>query len=202
MKTCKKLKPKCTIWKNTDGCCKQYRCGASLYFLSLLSSNFNINIDRMIGAPGYGKDIVDVINACDKRYLKEKMRMIENPQADDSTKRKDDHAMIGDKKSSWAVTCKKLLENNIKEQGFKSYNKYSKRETKQKMEKRIYHLQDSKGVQIVGTKKKVVGLETGKYNGISSMYNFRCDPDLGIGKAACRKIPCACLTFLEMLKTL
>ena len=116
MKTCKKLKPKCTIWKNTDGCCKQYRCGASLYFLSLLSSNFNINIDRMIGAPGYGKDIVDVINACDKRYLKEKMRMIENPQADDSTKRKDDHAMIGDKKSSWAVTYKNnywrtILEN-------------------------------------------------------------------------------------------
>ena len=54
---------------------------------------------------------------------------------------------------------------------------------------------------MVGMKKKVVGLETGKYNGISSMYNFRCDPDLGIGKAACRRIPCACLTCLEMLKT-
>ena len=54
---------------------------------------------------------------------------------------------------------------------------------------------------MVGMDKKVVGLETGKYNGISSMYNFRCDPDLGIGKAACRRIPCACLTCLEMLKT-
>ena len=69
------------------------------------------------------------------------------------------------------------------------------------MEKRVYHLQDSKDVQIVGMKKKVVGLEMGKYNGISSMYNFRYDPDLSIGKAACRRIPCACLTFLEMLKT-
>ena len=71
-----KLKPKCTIWESTDGCCKQYRCGASLYFLSLLSSNFNINIDRMIGAPGHGKDIVDAINACDKRYLKEQQNPI------------------------------------------------------------------------------------------------------------------------------
>ena len=51
----------------------------------------------MIGAPGYGKIIVDAINACDKRYLKEKMRMIENPEADDSTKRMDAHAIIGDK---------------------------------------------------------------------------------------------------------
>ena len=72
LQKCKKLKPKCTIWESTDGCCKQYRCGTSFYFLSLLSSNFNITIDRIIGALGHGKDIVDVSNACDKRYLKEK----------------------------------------------------------------------------------------------------------------------------------
>ena len=65
----------------------------------------------------------------------------------------------------------------------------------------VYHLQDAKHVQMVGIKKKVVGLETGKCNGISSMYNFRCDPYLGIEKAACRRIPCTCLTCLEILKT-
>ena len=54
---------------------------------------------------------------------------------------------------------------------------------------------------MVGMKEKVLGLETRKYNGISSIYNFRCDPDLCIGKAACRRIPCACLTCLEMSKT-
>ena len=72
LQKCNKIKPKCTIWESTDGRCKQYRCDASLYFLSLLSSNFNITIDRMIGAPGHGKDIADAINACNKRYLKEK----------------------------------------------------------------------------------------------------------------------------------
>ena len=69
------------------------------------------------------------------------------------------------------------------------------------MDKRVYHLQDANDVQMVGMKKKVVGLETGKYNGISSMYNFRCDPDLGIGKTACRRIPYACMTCLELLET-
>ena len=87
----------------------------------------------MIGASGHGKDIVDAINACDKIYLKEKNCMIGTPEADDYTKRMDAHAMIGDIKSALAVTCKKLLEDNIREQGVKSCNKYSKRETKQKM---------------------------------------------------------------------
>ena len=54
----------------------------------------------MIGAPGHGKDIVDTINSCDKGYLKEKMYMIRTPEADDSTKIMDAHAMIGNKKSS------------------------------------------------------------------------------------------------------
>ena len=91
-----KLKPKYTIQESTDGCCKQSCCGASLFFLSLLSSNFNINIGMMIGAPGHGKDIVDTVNVCDKRYLKEKMCMIGTPEAGDSTKRMDAHVMIGD----------------------------------------------------------------------------------------------------------
>ena len=91
----------------------------------------------MIGAPGHSKDIVDAINACDKRYLKEKMCIIGTPEADDSTKRMDNHAMIGNKKFSLAVTCKKLLEDNIREQGFKSYRKSNKREANQKMEMKL-----------------------------------------------------------------
>ena len=154
-----KLKPKCTIWGSTDGCCKQYRCGASLYFLSLLSSNFNINIDKMIGSPGHGKDIVDATNACDKRFLKEKMNMIGTPEVDDNIKRMNAHAMIWNKKSSWVVTCKKLLEDNIREQEVKSYRKSNKIEAKQKMDKRVYHLQDANDVQMVGMKKKVVTLD-------------------------------------------
>ena len=52
----------------------------------------------MIGALGHGKDIVDAINACDKRYLKEKMCMVGTPEAGDCKKRMDAHAMIGEKR--------------------------------------------------------------------------------------------------------
>ena len=100
LQKCKKPKAKCTIWESTDSYFKQYRCGISLYFLSLLSSNFNITIDRMIGAPGHGKDIVDAINAYDKRYLQEKMCMVGTPEGDDCKKRMDAHAIIREKGSS------------------------------------------------------------------------------------------------------
>ena len=40
-----------------------------LYLLSIVSTNFNIIVDRMIGAPRHGKDVVNGISACDKRYL-------------------------------------------------------------------------------------------------------------------------------------
>ena len=36
-------------------------------------------------------------------------------------------------------------------------------------------------VQMIGLKKKVIGLANGKYMGISSMYNFKYDPYLGMG---------------------
>ena len=65
----------------------------------------------MIGAPEHEKDIVNAINACNKRYLKEKMCMAGTPEADDCKKRMDAHVMIGEKISSWAVACKKLLED-------------------------------------------------------------------------------------------
>ena len=42
-------------------------------------------------------------------------------------------------------------------------------------------------------------MKNGKLMGISAMYNFRVDPDLGIGKIDIRRIPCACDGCLEQL---
>ena len=64
---------------------------------------------------------------------------------------------------------KKLLDDNIRVYRVKYYNKHGKRETEQKMKERIYHLQDIEDVQIIGLKKKVVGLENSKHIGISFM---------------------------------
>ena len=46
--------------------------------------------------------------------------MVGTPEAGDCIKRMDTHAMIGEKRSSWAVTCKKLLEDDIRVHGIKS----------------------------------------------------------------------------------
>jgi hypothetical protein len=43
------------VFTDTDGCCKQYRCGTSIYLNSLLSSEHGVVIDQAIGAPGHGK---------------------------------------------------------------------------------------------------------------------------------------------------
>ena len=58
-----------------------------MYHFSLLSSNFNVTINRMIGAPRHGKFIVDKINTCDKRYIRAYIYMVKIQQVDDSTKR-------------------------------------------------------------------------------------------------------------------
>ena len=64
-----------TLYCNTDGASKQYRCANALCYLSLLSTKYNIKIERAIGAPGHGKDLVDGLNAVDKHYLKKMMRI-------------------------------------------------------------------------------------------------------------------------------
>ena len=50
---------------------------------------------------------------------------------------------------------------------------------------------------MVGIKKDYIGLRKGNRYGISVMYNIGCDPDLGVGKAAARKLPCACSFCIE-----
>ena len=41
--------------------------------LTILACEFELTIDRVIGAPGHGKDVVDGLNATDKIYLRKCM---------------------------------------------------------------------------------------------------------------------------------
>ena len=51
----------------------------------------------------------------------------------------------------------------------------------------------------MGIKKEYIDFWNGYRNGISSMYNIRCDPELGVCKAAVSNIPCAFSFFIEQL---
>eukprot|EP00957_Ditylum_brightwellii_P054278 4111514-Ditylum_brightwellii.AAC.1 len=61
--------------EETDGCAKQYRCASAITsainLLSTLSMKYNIVVDRAVGSPRHEKDVVDGLNAADKRYLKQ-----------------------------------------------------------------------------------------------------------------------------------
>ena len=66
-----------TIWENTYGCTKQYRCAYVLYIMSVMSPCYFIIIDQGISAPGNGKEVVDELNAIDKRYIYQLMSTVQ-----------------------------------------------------------------------------------------------------------------------------
>ena len=47
--------------------------------------------------------------------------------------------------------------------------------------------------------ERVIGMKSGKLMGISVMYNFKSDLDMGKGKIAMRRIPCVCNGYLDQL---
>ena len=42
-----------TIWYDTDGCAKQYRCNLDIYLMTVLSSLYGITMDHIINVPVY-----------------------------------------------------------------------------------------------------------------------------------------------------
>jgi hypothetical protein len=189
------------LFDETDGCGKQYRCGNALYLLSVLSAQFQIVIDRAIGAPGHGKDIVDGLSATDKQFLRKKMCMIGTPEANDGTSRMAAHSMVENASKSLAEECVRLCSDESRIAGVKSHSKHVKREANATITRRNYHIQKIEDVSFTNVKMKATGFLPGPKNGLLGMYNLRTDPDLGIGKAAVRRIPCGCQSCTTQLLT-
>ena len=66
-----------TILENTDGCAEQYIFASALYLMPVISQTYSLIIDRGISAPGHGKEVVDGLNAVDKRYIYQLMSKIQ-----------------------------------------------------------------------------------------------------------------------------
>ena len=43
------------VWKDTDGCAKQYKCALAIYLINLLSSSYVIIMDCSINATAHEK---------------------------------------------------------------------------------------------------------------------------------------------------
>ena len=52
-----------TVWEDTDGCVKNYRCNLDIYLMNMLPSSYGIITDNAINAPGHGNNVFDGFNA-------------------------------------------------------------------------------------------------------------------------------------------
>ena len=57
------------MYDTNDGCACQYRCSKVFYILSVIVAGRRILIDQAIDSPGYGKGVVDGLNATGKGYI-------------------------------------------------------------------------------------------------------------------------------------
>jgi hypothetical protein len=188
---------KATMWDETDGCTKQYRCAKAFWLLSYLAVKYVTTIDRAIGAPGHGKDIVDGINATDKTYLASMMCLTGTPEANDSQKRMSAESMTETASKSLAFEAQRLLSLDSRINGVKGDKKHGKREANATLKQRHYHVQNPEDVEFENLKFNPVDLPEGI--GVMQCYNIRADPDLGLGRIALRRIPCACTGCLVQL---
>ena len=67
-----------TVLEDTNGCAKQYRHVLDIYLITALSSSYGIIMDLATNTPGHGNNIVDGLNATDKRYLTGKWNLLVN----------------------------------------------------------------------------------------------------------------------------
>ena len=127
-----------TMWDQTDGCAKQYRCSIAYYLMSYLSTSYQIVLDKAVDTPGHGKDIVDGFNAVQKRYLASCLRMPSTPEKHKTdSKHMRVEAMAEKGEVSFFEECKRLL-NLCDEIGTKGDKKHAKPDAKARLKKKYY----------------------------------------------------------------
>jgi hypothetical protein len=141
-----------------------------------------MTFDRAIQAPLHGKDVVDGINATDKRYLAGCMCLVGTPEANDGDKRMAAQSMVEMASKSLADKCMWLCSLDSRLQGVKGHMKHVKREVSAKLKMKHYHVQNLDDVMY-----KYIGFLMEKLTaGVLMMecYNIRAVPHLGIGVVA------------------
>jgi len=178
----------------------------------MLALKFDIVIDCAVGAPGHGKDVVDGLNAVDKRFLRTAMMRILNPEEEFDSKCMLSHTANQSTFYSFAKVCRKLLQEHADGVAAMTTEKSGKREKARKYASKKYFVQKKedvpfhnlkmtwtqscfKSIKVADGRSKVCGCET-----VISHYHYRVDPKLGEGKCLMRRIPCLCQACNSQLK--
>ena len=134
------------IWENNDGRDKQYRYAYALYLMSVMYQCYSIIIDRGISVPGHGKEVVDGLNAVDKRCINKLMSTVQLPGSKifDSKMQINTGTQKGDvslAKEFQHYLIKEHRKDSVIDQG-----KYKKRSMEIKWTDRKYHVQNNADV--------------------------------------------------------
>ena len=142
--------------------------------------------------PGHGKDVVGGFNAVQKRYLATCLRMRSTPEKHKiDSKRMRVESMTEKGKVSYAKECKRLLDLRD-EIGTKGDKKHAKREAKARLEHKYYWIHKEEDTLFNGMKAVYKILKNKDKVSMKHFYHIRCNPDLGQGFCAMRRIPCDC----------
>ena len=76
----------------------------------MLALQFDVVIDCAIGAPGHGKDVVDGLNAADKRYLRKAILRADHPEANSTSNSINWHSATVGGNDSFAEGCMTTLQ--------------------------------------------------------------------------------------------
>ena len=120
--------------------------------MSVMSQTYYIIIDWGISAPGHGKEMVDGLNAVDKRYiyhLMSKVQLHGSIRFDSQNKM---HTGTENKDISLAQEFKDHLESEHRQNGAIDQGKSRKRFMKRKWKERKYHVQDNASVELKDVK--------------------------------------------------
>ena len=99
---------------------------------------------------------------------------------------------------SFAKECKRLLDL-CDEIGTKGDKKHAKREAKARLKHKYYWIHKEEDTLFNGMKAVYKILNNKDKVSIKNVYRIRCDPELGEGFCAMRRIPCACYGCVEQL---
>ena len=131
---------------NTDDCSEKYRCTSEIYLMSVMLQCYSVIIDWGISAPGHGKEVVDGINAVDKRYIYQWMSNVQLP----GSNRFDSHIqMHTSNQNNDACLAKEFQQHLTKEHSQKWCHwseQIKKRLIERKWTDRQYHVQDNDDV--------------------------------------------------------
>ena len=163
--------------------------------MSILACTYKVDIDRLIHPPSHGKDEVDGLNAVTKRYLQLCMYNTANTTDENLEDKFEPWTYNGNTPSPVSEQAIRLCTNSNRRDGVTSVRKYQKQENSKSVVHRCYmsfkHEEvpfSSLTMRTINFNQKYDGKKLKKHGCLRSRYNIRVDPDLGVGKAAIRRV--------------